>query len=91
MQLKCPELQSVITYEVFFKIYSKVNFIIYSSLSIYSSIFKALASIVFEIFHCQDFIHIFQRAKTQVRGKILSRKKQEGGGGGWGVAGGGGV
>ena len=36
---------------VLFRIYSKVNQVIYSSLPIYSLNFKALASIVFEIFY----------------------------------------
>ena len=47
---KCPKLQRAITHEVFFRIYSKVNQVIYSSIPIYSPGFKALASIVFEIF-----------------------------------------
>ena len=47
---KSPMLQRAITNEVFFRIYSKVNQVIYSSIPIYSPGFKALASIVFEIF-----------------------------------------
>ena len=39
-----------ITQEVFFKISSKVNQVVYSSLPVYSSSFKDLASMVFEIF-----------------------------------------
>ena len=40
-------LQRAIIHEVYFKIYSKVNQAIYSSLPIYSSSFKAQAKIVF--------------------------------------------
>ena len=47
---KCPNLQRDITHEIFFRIYSKVNQIIYSSLSINSPSFKVLAPTVFEIF-----------------------------------------
>ena len=47
---KCPNLQRAITHEVFFGIFSKVNQVIYSSLAMYSSTFKALALIRFEIF-----------------------------------------
>ena len=59
----------------FFKTYSKVNHVVYPSLPIYFSSFKALALIVCEIFCWQDSIYIFQRAVTQKRGKILWRKK----------------
>ena len=45
-----PNLQRAITHEIFFRIYSKVNQVIYSSLSINSPSFKALAPTVFEIF-----------------------------------------
>ena len=56
--------------------YLKANEVIYSSLPIHSSTFKALASIVFELFCWQDFSHfVFQRAITQKRGTILMRKK----------------
>ena len=54
-----PKITRAITQEVFFKISSKVNLVVYSSLPVYSSSFKAPASIVFEIFCCQDCIHIF--------------------------------
>ena len=47
---KCPKLQRVIMHEVIFRIYSKVNQVIYSSIPIYSPGYKALASIAFEIF-----------------------------------------
>ena len=56
---------------VFFKIYSKINKVVYSSLPVHSLSFKALASIVFEIFCWQDCIHIF----SQETGIILPRKK----------------
>ena len=75
-EYQSPKLQRAITHEVFFGIYSNVNQVIYSSLPIHSWTFKALASIVFEIFCCQDFIHFFfQRTITQKRGIILMRKK----------------
>ena len=48
-----PKITKGITQEVYFKISSKVNQIVFSSLPVYSSSFKALASIVFEIFCCQ--------------------------------------
>ena len=44
---KCSKLQRAITHEVFFRIYSKVNQVIYSSIPIYSPGFKALALIIF--------------------------------------------
>ena len=47
--VKCPKLQRAITHEEFFRIYSKVNQVIFSSIQIYSPGFKALASIAFEI------------------------------------------
>ena len=50
----CPNLQRSITHEIFFRIYSKVNQAIYSSLLINSKSFKALASTVFEIFCWQE-------------------------------------
>ena len=59
-----------------FRIYSKVNQVFYSSLPVYSSSFKALASIVFEIFCWQDRIYIFQRAITQERGHNPMKKKK---------------
>ena len=49
-KVKCPKLQRAITHEVFFRISSKVNPIIYSSLQINLLSFKALALTVFEIF-----------------------------------------
>ena len=45
--VKMPKMTKSITQEVLFKIYLKVNQVIYSSLPIYSLNFKALASIVF--------------------------------------------
>ena len=44
---KCPKWQRAITQAVLFRIYSKVNQVIYSSLPINSLNFKALASIGF--------------------------------------------
>ena len=44
---KCPNLQRAITHEIFFRIYSEVNQVIYSPLPIKSPSFKALAPIVF--------------------------------------------
>ena len=46
---KCPNLQGAITHEIFFQSLFKVNQVIYSSLSINSPSFKALAPTVFEI------------------------------------------
>ena len=66
-----PMLQRAITHDIFFRIYSKVNQVFYSSIPIHSPNFKALALIVFEIFCWKDFIHIFQRAITQKWGIIL--------------------
>ena len=67
---KGPELS-------FFKMYSKVNQVVYSSLPVYSLSFKALALIVFFFRYFADKIASisFQRAITQERGIILSRKK----------------
>ena len=65
---KCPKLQRAITHEVFFRSYSKVNQIIYSSIPIYSPGFKALALIAFEIFCWQDFIHIFSKGHNSGKG-----------------------
>ena len=48
--VKMPKVIKVITQEVLFRIYSKVNQVIYSSIPIYSPGFKAQASIAFEIF-----------------------------------------
>ena len=49
-KVKMPNITKGHNHEVFFRIYSKVNLVIYSSLPIYSSGFKVLALIVFEIF-----------------------------------------
>ena len=53
---KCPKLQRAITQEAFFKISSKVNQVVYSSLPVYSSSSKALVPMVFEILCWQDKI-----------------------------------
>ena len=75
-EYQSPKLQRAITHEVFFRIYSKVNQVIYSSLPIHSSTFKALASTVFEIFLLTRFHpSFFQGAITQKRGITLRRKK----------------
>ena len=47
---KMPKLLWAIPHEVFFRIYSEVNQVIYSSISIYSPGFKALAPRALEIF-----------------------------------------
>ena len=59
----------------FSKFYSKVNQVIYSSLPVYSSSFKALASIVFEIFCWQDCIHIFSKDHNSGKGHNPVKKK----------------
>ena len=60
---------------IFFRIYSKVNGVIDSLLPILrSSNFKALASIVFEIFFWQDFIH-FLKCHNSGKGHNSDKKK----------------
>ena len=49
--VKCPKLQRGLYHEVFFRIYSKINQVIYLSLPIFSPNIKALAAMSFEI-HC---------------------------------------
>ena len=71
-----PKLQRAISQEVFFKISSKVNQVVYSSLPVYSSSFKALASIVFEIFCWQDCIHIFSKGHNSEKGHNPVKKKK---------------
>ena len=61
--------------ELFLKIYSKVNQVVYSSLPVYSSSFKVLASIVFEIFRLQDCIHIFSKGSYSRKGHNPAKKK----------------
>ena len=73
---KCPKLQRAITQEVFFKISSKVNQVVYSSLPVYSSIFKALASILYEIFCWQDCVHIFSKGHNSEKGHNPVKKKK---------------
>ena len=72
---KCPKLQRAITQEVFFKISSKVNQVVYSSLPVYSPSFKALASILFEIFCWQDCVHIFSKGHNSEKGHNPVKKK----------------
>ena len=72
---KYSELQRAITHYVFFRICSKVNQVIYSSIPIYSPGFKALASIVFEIFCWQYFIHIFSKGHNSGKGHNPDGKK----------------
>ena len=69
-----PKVTRVITNKVFFKTYSKVNQVVYSSL-IYSLCFKALASIVLRYFADKIASIFFQRAITQEKGIVLLRKK----------------
>ena len=64
-----------ITHEWIFRIYSKVNQVIYSSIPIYSPGFKALASIAFEIFCWQDFIYIFSKGHNSGKGHNPDGKK----------------
>ena len=61
--------------EVFFKISSKVIQVVYSSLPVYSSSFKALASIVFEIFCGQDCVYIFSKGHNSEKGHNPVKKK----------------
>ena len=72
---KCPNLQRAITHEIFFRIYLKVNQAVYSSLQVYSSSFKTLASISFEIFCWQDCIHIFSKGNISGKGHNPVEKK----------------
>ena len=62
-KLKVPKLQRTITQEVFFRIYSKFNQVIYLSLPIYSSSFKALALIIFEILLTRKKMPKFTKGK----------------------------
>ena len=71
-----PKLQRAITHEIFFKIYSKVNQIIYSSLPVYSPSFKALASIVFEILCRQDCFYIFSKGHGSGKGHNPVKKNK---------------
>ena len=73
---KCPKLQRAITQEVCFKISSKVNQVVYSSLPVYSPSFKALALIVFEIFCWQDCIHICSKGHNSEKGHNPVKKKK---------------
>ena len=69
---KCPNLQRAITPEIFFRIYSKLNQVIYSSLPINSPSFKAVARTVFEIFCGQG--KNAQNYKGCLRGSKLYRR-----------------
>ena len=60
---------------MFFKILSKVNQVVFSSLPVYSSGFKALASIVFEKFCWQDCTHIFSKGHNSEKGHNPVKKK----------------
>ena len=74
--VKMPKMPRAITWEVFFRIFSKVNKVIYSLLPIYSSNFKALAWIVFETFCWQDFIHFFfSKGHNSGKGHNPDKKK----------------
>ena len=70
------KLQRVITQEVFFKISSKVNQVVYSSLPVYSSSLESPASIVFEIFCWQDCIHNFSKGHNSEKGRNPVKKKK---------------
>ena len=72
---KCSKLQRAITHELFFKIYLKVNQVVYSSISVDSSGFKALVLIFFSYFADKISAIFFQRTITQERDIILLRKK----------------
>ena len=72
---KCPKWQGDITWEVFFRIYSKVNQVIYSLPQTYSSNFKALASVVFEIFCWQNFIQFFSKGHNSGKGHNSDKNK----------------
>ena len=69
------KLQRAITQEVLLIIYSKVNQVIYSSLLIYYSNFKALALKILRYFADKISSIFFQRAITQEMGIILIIKK----------------
>ena len=60
---------------IVFKISSKVNQVIFSSLPVYLSSFKALASIDFEIFCLQYCIHIFSKGHNLEKGHNPVKKK----------------
>ena len=77
-KVKCPKLQRAITHEILFRIYSKVYQAIYSSLPIYSSSFKAPASVVFEIYFAdKGKCPNLQRAIThEIFFRIYSKVKQ---------------
>ena len=53
---KCPNLKRAITQEIFFRIYSKDNQVIYSSLSINLPSFKVVASAFFFIYFFLDIL-----------------------------------
>ena len=62
--VKSPKRQRAITQEILFRIYSKVNQVIYSSLPIYFLNFKALSSIVLRYFADKTSSIFFERAVT---------------------------
>ena len=66
--IKLPKMTKSHTQEILFRIYSKVNQVIYSSLSIYSLNFKALASIAFKILCWHDFFHMFSKGHNSGKG-----------------------
>ena len=63
------------THEVLFRIYSKVNQVIYSSIPIYSQ-GSILDSIAFEIFCWQEFIHNFSKGHNSGKGHNPDKKKK---------------
>ena len=67
-----PKLQRTVTHEKFFRIYSKINQGIYSSLSVYSSSCKALASIAFFFFFFLDILPTRENAQIY-KGPLLMK------------------
>ena len=72
---KCPRLQRAITHEVFFRIYSEVIQVIYSSIPNHLPGFKALTLILFEILCWQDYIPIFSKGRNSEMGHNPDGKK----------------
>ena len=75
MQCKYAQLRRAITHEVLFRIYSKVNQVIYSSIPIHSSGFKALASIVFRYFADKISSIFFSKGHNSGKGHNPNGKK----------------
>ena len=60
----------------FSKFYSKVNQVVFSSLSVYSSSFKALALIVFEVFANKTTSIFFHKGHNSGKGHNPDEKKK---------------